>query len=76
LGRAPTAFQCNRALPSQVGAAVAALKEANDAALALAQQNVALEARRRQKAASMLWRRKHLRVVKGGRKPWDYEPKP
>jgi hypothetical protein len=39
------------------------------------QASAALEIKGRQKAASILWRRRHLRLIKRGRKLRDYEPK-
>ena len=60
--------------PSQVAGAVAALKASMAAALATSQQAATIEMQARQKAAMVQGRRKRLRVVKGGRKPWDYQP--
>ncbi len=60
--------------PSQVAGAIAALKASMAAALATAQQAATIEMQGRQKAAMIQGRRKRLRVVKGGRKPWDWQP--
>jgi len=61
-----------RKLPrDQVAGAIDAIKQMKRAALKAIRETAKMETRGRQEMARVLWRRRQIRSIKGGRKPWD-----
>ncbi len=68
----PTVRRSLDGLPrDQSAGVVASLKQAMAAAMKAVRENATLEIRRRQKFATILWRRRRLRSIKSERKPLD-----